>query len=330
MNWKNLLLILSVIQVFLPGCTNTTHAPLQRWTTYTTKDGLAANDIHSINVGPDGALWFGSIGGGVSRLYRESWTTYAPNNDAADNVNQVMAMDFDSSGTLWVGTLCAGLLSFNGESWTRYTTQSTNEALAGDCITAVKTAPDDAVWIGTEYSEIPDSNQQISGGVSRWDGKAWSTYLRDLSITSIVVDSKGDVWFGTSGGAVRYGTTWITYLAGTYIPCLAVAPDGAIWFCVDDMGVSRFKGKSWTSYSSANGLVSDRLTTIAIAPDGDIWVGTRDAGVSCYDGDTWFTYTTDDGLASDRIESIAFAPDETVWFGTWDSGVTRFAGKCGR
>jgi ligand-binding sensor domain-containing protein len=330
MNIKNLLLILSVIPVILSGCTISTHAPQLRWTTYTTEDGLASNKVHSIIVGPDGALWFGTIGGGVARFYRESWTTYTYNEDPADNANQIMAMDFDPSGTLWLGSLCAGLLSFNGESWTRYTTQSTYAALAGNCIIAIKTAPDDALWIGTEYAEIPDSNQQIGGGVSRWDGRGWSTYLRDLSIMSIIVDTNGELWFGTSDGSIRYGKTWTTYLAGNFIPCMAVAPDGAIWFCVESSGVSHFKGGIWTNYSSANGMVSDRLTSIAIAPDGDVWVGTRDAGVSCYDGDTWFTYTTDDGLASDRIESIAIAPDDTVWFGTWDSGTSRFAGKCGR
>jgi len=36
------------------------------WTTYTVRDGLANNDVLSIVVAPDGALWFGT-GGGVSR-----------------------------------------------------------------------------------------------------------------------------------------------------------------------------------------------------------------------------------------------------------------------
>ena len=39
----------------------------ETWTTYTIKDGLAYDDVWSIAVGPDGALWFGTEGGGVSR-----------------------------------------------------------------------------------------------------------------------------------------------------------------------------------------------------------------------------------------------------------------------
>ncbi|MFZ5856270.1 MAG: ligand-binding sensor domain-containing protein [Chloroflexota bacterium] len=328
MNLRNLYLILSITLVLLSGCTP--HASEPQWTTYTTKDGLASNQITSIVVGPDSALWFGTIRGGVSRFYSGNWTSYAINQDPSDNLNHIMTMDFDSNGTLWMGTLCAGVLSFNGESWTGYTTASTHGTLAGNCILAVKIAPDDAVWIGTEYQEVPgDSPQIVGGGVSLWDGKGWSTYMRDLSITSIVVDAKDELWFGTSAGAVRFGETSTTYLAGEHIPCLAMAPDDALWFCVDHSGVSRFNGKSWINYSSADGLASESLTSLAITSGGDIWVGTRDAGVSCFDGDTWYTYTVRDGLASNRITSIAIAPDETIWFGTWDSGVSKLAGRCG-
>jgi len=37
------------------------------WTTYTTRDGLAANRVSSVTVGPDGTLWFGTAAG-VSRF----------------------------------------------------------------------------------------------------------------------------------------------------------------------------------------------------------------------------------------------------------------------
>ena len=328
MKLRALYFTMSVILVFLSGCTTKNHAP--EWTTYTTEDGLASNQITSIVVGPDRALWFGTISGGVSRFYEGNWTAYAINQDRSDNLNHIMAIDFDSNGTLWMGTLCAGVLSFNGESWTGYTTDSTRDGLVGDCILAIKVDSDDAVWIGTEYNEVPgETPQVIGGGVSRWDGKDWSTDMRDLSITSMVVDTKGELWFGTSEGAVRFGKTPNTYLVGEYIPCLAVAPDGALWFCIYQSGISRFNGENWIKYSSANGIVNNRTTSIAITADGDAWVGTWDAGVSCFDGDKWFTYTADDGLASNRITSIAIAPDDKIWFGTWDSSVSKLSGQCG-
>ena len=41
----------------------------ESWTTYTTEDGLASNDVWSIAMTPDGALWFGARGG-ISRYLR--------------------------------------------------------------------------------------------------------------------------------------------------------------------------------------------------------------------------------------------------------------------
>ena len=39
------------------------------WTSYTTAEGLAGNNVYSIIAVPDGALWFGSPpDGGVSRF----------------------------------------------------------------------------------------------------------------------------------------------------------------------------------------------------------------------------------------------------------------------
>jgi ligand-binding sensor domain-containing protein len=38
----------------------------ETWTTYTTADGLAHDQVNAIAIGPDGAVWFGTSGG-VSR-----------------------------------------------------------------------------------------------------------------------------------------------------------------------------------------------------------------------------------------------------------------------
>jgi HEAT repeat protein len=72
------------------------------WTTYTTEDGLAGNRVEAIAVGPEGDLWFGSDGGGVSRFDGESWTTYTTEDGLAGNA--VMAIAVGPEGDLWFGT----------------------------------------------------------------------------------------------------------------------------------------------------------------------------------------------------------------------------------
>ena len=69
--------------------------------------------------------------------------------------------------------------------------------------------------------------------------------------------------------------------------CITIAPDGALWFgtsnwlLAEGHGLSRFDGKSWTSYTSANGLANNEVQSIAVAPDGALWFGTM-GGVSRY------------------------------------------------
>ncbi len=62
---------------------------------------------------------------------------------------------------------------------------------------------------------------------------------------------------------------------------IAVALDGAVWFGTDGYGASRFDGKTWTTYTTANGLISNTIRAIAVTKDGALWFATN-SGVSRY------------------------------------------------
>ncbi|GAG50484.1 unnamed protein product, partial [marine sediment metagenome] len=55
------------------------------WQTFTTKDGLADNEIMSSLQDTDGNLWFGTCGG-VSRYDGTSWQTFTTQVGLADNL----------------------------------------------------------------------------------------------------------------------------------------------------------------------------------------------------------------------------------------------------
>ena len=60
----------SIIYLFLLNSLNSLMAQDQdSWTTFTTVDGLANNNVSTIIEASDGALWFGTSGGGVSRYH---------------------------------------------------------------------------------------------------------------------------------------------------------------------------------------------------------------------------------------------------------------------
>jgi ligand-binding sensor domain-containing protein len=64
------------------------------------------------------------------------------------------------------------------------------------------------------------------------------------------------------------------------VHAVAFAPDGAVWFGTE-RGASRFDGKTWITYTVADGLASNMVRAIAFARDDAVWFAT-DGGISRY------------------------------------------------
>jgi len=74
------------------------------WTTYTTSQGLAKNDTLSIAASPDGTIWAGSNGSGISKFTGATpWTVYSTSNSGLVN-NYGNAVAAESSTLVYFGT----------------------------------------------------------------------------------------------------------------------------------------------------------------------------------------------------------------------------------
>jgi ligand-binding sensor domain-containing protein len=58
----------------------------------------------------------------------------------------------------------------------------------------------------------------------------------------------------------------------------------------EEIGVYRYNGQSWTHFTTADGLVDNKICAITIGPDGNVWFGSYDQGVSRFDGTAWTSY----------------------------------------
>lgn len=230
-------------------------APDGTWTTFTTEDGLASNDVRAIAVGPDGALWFSTqapasvYGRGVSRLAPDgTWTTFTTEDGLASN--EVSAVAVAPDGALWFGT--PGGVSRQGPDG-RWQTFTTADGLADDWVSAIAVAPDGAVWFGT-----------LEGGVSRlgpdgtWQSFTTEDGLASNDVKAIAVAPDGTLWFGTRPEISMLGTR------------------------ISSGGVSRLAPNgTWTTFTTEDGLADNEVWAIAVAPDGAVWVSTS-GGVSRY------------------------------------------------
>lgn len=107
---------------------------------------------------------------------------------------------------------------------------------------------------------------------------------------------------------------------------------GNLWFATTAEGVYRYDGKSFTNFTTKDGLNSNSILSILEDKNGDIWFGTN-SGLSRFDGKT-FSH-----IPSTRFLKFSFIPttrflvfsileDKSgkLWFGT-SNGVYCYNGK---
>ncbi|MFD2530908.1 sensor histidine kinase [Gracilimonas halophila] len=76
---------------------------------YDKDDGLSGVKIRYVTEAPDGALWTGSLDGGVSRFHEGSFTNYTVEDGLSSNNIRSIYIDEYDAGTIWIGSENNGL-----------------------------------------------------------------------------------------------------------------------------------------------------------------------------------------------------------------------------
>ena len=185
----------------------------------------------------------------------------------------VTAIMQDKLGNMWFGSEEYGVFRWTKDG--ELTQFTSKHGLGDDNGYALTADADNSIWVGT-----------LNHGLSKYDGKAWTTY------------------------------SLLDGLGGLHVYCLALGPDGKTIWCGHENGVSRFDGKVWKWFSLADGLPWREITTIAAAKDGTVWVGGAMGGLGHYDGRTWQRIAADNGLPDERINGLCLGRDGRLWIAT--------------
>lgn len=274
--------------------------------TYTRDQGLANEYVFGMMVDSEGTKWFGTNGGGISLLKGGTWKTYFPMHGLADY--WVYSFAEQSNGTVWIGTW-AGLNAFDKKSgkFSTYLKELVNEWVYG-----LDVDSKDQVWIGTE------------GGINMYDGKTWYVWTHKDGLGA---ENTENLPLSTNTGLgtrSRHDLTVMEMGQNTYNPnyvfALVASPDGTVWAGTWGGGVSHFDGKTWTNFTTKDGLAGNIVYSVEQDSTGTMWFGTN-GGLSRYDGEHWHKFTKKDGLLDDSIYAIAATASNDVWVGS-RSGVT--------
>jgi len=109
------------------------------------------------------------------------------------------------------------------------------------------------------------------------------------------------------------------------ITCELQDREGNLWFSTSGEGIYRFDGKSFTNFTTKDGLCDNSTKDIIQDKSGNILIGTN-AGICKYDGKTFSKYFEADSLAQFRISSLLEDRDGNIWFGAMAKGIYRFDG----
>jgi len=152
--------------------------------------------------------------------------------------------------------------------------------------------------------------------------------------TSIHEDRLGNFWFvpPLSGSIKSFDRSHWEYPAtpdsvsqggGKHFTAATRDSAGDLWFAID-VGVTRFDGATWASYTTADGLPTNDVLSMATDRAGNVWVGGSEV-VGRFDGTSWKTWSAADGIPS--TWPFQFAEDDSgyMWFAS-HLGPVRFDG----
>lgn len=311
---------------------------------FNTRAGLLSNVIVSIHPDSKGNVWLGTYGGGLTRFDGKDWELFTPYGrgtkaygadwvayDAKNGLGDLWVYDllFEPNGTMWVATWkgasrlpIAGMASkpkpaagTGGE--VGFTTYTMADGLVDKWVYTIEREPSGVLWFGTE------------GGINRFDGKTWKGWTHkdglgaDIAGTAPKPPSDEEYEEGTDHHRQRQRQN--NEANPNYVISSALDSKGMKWFGTWGGGLSRFDGKTFKNYTTADGLAGNIVNAIEIDKQGVMWIGTNN-GVSRFDGKTFKNFTAMNGLVGNYIYSIAVDSDGNKWFGTF-GGVSRYAGK---
>ena len=261
-----------------------------------------------------------------------SWRTYTTYDGLAGNqVNHILQ---DREGNLWFATN-KGASKYDGTLFVNY---NKDNGLIDNQVFKVHQTNDGAIWLATRKG----LSKLVGGTFTHLTSEEG---LLDAQLNDFYVDTSGVFWIGSgrglqhNGGVTRYDGKTIQHyrssdgLGADMVTAAFQDREGRMWFGTA-AGLSRFDGKSFTNFTTKDGLPGQWINQGAInqSDDGRLWIGTFDwsdakkGGLCQFDGKTFRSFSIAEGLQTNDVGRAYFTNDGHVWLTGWGGGVLFYDG----
>ncbi len=252
----------------------------------------------------------------------------------------------DKKGNLWFGTMSKGMARYDGHTLTWF---SQKDGLPSNAVPSFAEDKDGNLWVGTQNG-VGKFNGKTFIRVGSADGLPTPNGPSPLSSAGVKADKEGNIWVSVGRKVFRYNgksfeefklpivkekITSYAILAGD-VSLAMEDKAGNLWFSTDGDGAYKFDGKSFTHFTTKDGLSSNNVTSIIEDKQGNIWFAcmqsyqprmTGDGGVCRYDGKTFTSFPKIKGLSENDIYTIYEIRAGDIWIGASGVGAYRYDGE---
>jgi signal transduction histidine kinase/ligand-binding sensor domain-containing protein/DNA-binding response OmpR family regulator len=250
----------------------------------------------------------------IAQYVHETWTT----KDGLPEAH-AGAIAQTGDGYLWIGTT-SGLARFDGVQFTTFDRLNTPE-MSDNYIRALVVDSEGSLWIATQSKLL------------RWRNGRFSTYslqdgLADNAIRAIATDSDGSLLVKTRNGVARWQN-------GKFINDASLVFDpginrgrkmlrdrqGRLWLATVS-GLELVQNGHITTYTTKDGLSSNRINLLFEDKQGILWIGTE-SGLDRFSDGKFGKYALNGRSPHPNIFSICQDRDDNLWIGSRNAGLFR-------
>ncbi len=302
-------------------------------------NALSNNAVYAIWKDLEGGLWVGTYFGGVNYLpnqptkFDRFYPIAGENTLTGKRVREIIGAP---NGKMWIGTEDAGLDLFDPKdnSFYHYPIGPSSTELSYHNIHGLAQRGNE-LWVGTFSRGINVINTK-TGFIRKYSSKTPNSVLRSDDFFSILVDSKGSIWTGSTAGLYRYeddkdAFQHIPQTEYIFIYDMLEDKDGMLWIASYNDGLIRFDPESGEKQSflpdptNPESLRHHTIVDVFLDSKQQLWVATSGGGFAKYDSKTgaFTSYTIEKGFPTNTYFNIVEDDEGLLWI-TSNKGLLRF------
>ena len=214
---------------------------------------MGSDDIWAMTSTADGALWFGTFGGGLHRMdAKGNIKRFMPNKNNLNSLPAatILSLAVDTNDRLWIGTT-KGLCFWDGAKFVRINSGN----LLDTFIMQLVTDKDGSLWVGTKNGLL---HLSLAGA------KIGSVLLPEKTITGLWQDQQGAIWFSDGPNIYQWREQQLlSYTPDRQTPANIYGAfedhEGGFWFPTQDRGLLRLPA-GWRNFSVFRHDAGDKKT----------------------------------------------------------------------